>query len=300
MKLVATTIVALIAALCSPGSAQEMEPGAYSRSPVGTQFVLLTYAHQTGDVLTDSSLPLRDVKVKLGSGSLAYGRIFGFAGRQASASFFLPYMKGSAEGTVFEERQEVTRSGLGDVRVRFSMNMLGSPALSPAEFAAYKPRTVVGASITVVAPTGQYDPRRLITLSSNRWAFKPEMGLSKPAGRWTLELAGGAWIFTANKNFFGGSKREQKPLLSLQGNVIFTLRRRMWVSANATYYTGGLTAVNGVINADRLANSRVGATFSLPLNQRQSIKMAWAKGLTTRFGGDLNTLAVAWQYTWYK
>jgi len=27
------------------------------------------------------------------------------------------------------------------------------------------------------------DPRRLVTLGSNRWAFKPELGLSKPKGR---------------------------------------------------------------------------------------------------------------------
>ena len=277
-----------------------MEPRTYSRSPVGTQFVLLTYAYQTGDVLTDLSLPLRDVQVKLGSASLAYRRTFGLGGRQASASFFLPYLKGNVKGTVFEERQQVTRSGLGDLRARFTMNLIGSPALSPSEFAKFKPRTVLGAGITVVAPTGQYDSRRLITLGSNRWSFKPEIGLSKPVGRWTLEMAGGIWLFTANENFFGGSRRGQKPLLSFQGNVIYTLRRRMWVSANAAYYTGGQTIVNGVINADRLANSRVGATFSFPLHPRQSIKIAWAKGLTTRFGGDTNILAVAWQYTWLK
>ena len=265
---------------------------------MGTQFVLLTYAYQSGDVLTDSSLPLRDVKVKLSSGSLAYGRTLGLAGRQATASFLLPYIKGDVSGTVFEEQQKVTRSGLGDIRVRFTMNLMGSPALSPREFAAYKPRTVLGASITVVAPTGQYDPRRLVTLSSNRWAFKPELGISKPAGRWTLEMAGGAWVFTANKNFFGGSQREQKPLLSLQGGLVYTLRPRMWVSVNATYFTGGQTRVNGMVNADRQRNSRMGATFSFPLRHRQSIKVAWGKGLTTRFGGSLNTVAVGWQYTW--
>jgi len=47
-------------------------------------------------------------------------------------------------------------------------------------------------------------------------------------------------------------------------------------------------------------NARVGATFSYPLNQRQSFKVVWAKGVTTRIGGNLNTLAVAWQYAWFK
>lgn len=276
-----------------------MEPGAYSRAPVGTQFVLLTYAHQSGDVLTDSSLPLRDVSAKLSSGSFAYGRTFALTRRQAGIAIFLPYVVGHVKGVVFEEQQNVRRSGWGDIRVRFTTNLAGSPALTPKEFAAYKRKTLLGASLTVVIPSGQYDPVRLVNLSSNRLAFKPEMGLSKPLGRWTLEAAGGAWFFTANKNFFAGSRRQQKPLASLQGNVIYTIRRRMWVSVNATFFTGGRTIVNGVMNDDRLKNSRIGATFALPLNQQQSLKVAWAKGVVTRFGGDLNTFAVGWQYTWF-
>jgi len=299
VKKFAPILFALTAACCAVALGQEMEPRAYSRAPVGTQFVLLTYAYQSGDVLTDSSLPLRDVKVKLSSAALAYGRTFGLAGRQASASFFLPYVKGNVSGTVFEEQHKVTRSGLGDLRLRLMINLIGAPALSPKEFAAYKPRTVVGASVTVIAPTGQYDPRRLVTLSSNRWAFKSELGVSKPAGRWTVEVAGGAWLFTANNNFFGGQRREQKPLISLQSNLIYTLRRRMWLSVNASYFSGGRTTVNGVINDDRQGNSSVGATGSIPFHQRrQSIKVAWAKGVTTRIGGNVNTVAVAWQYTW--
>lgn len=299
MKKFAPILFALISACCAIASAQEMEPRSYSRAPVGTQFVLLTFVHQSGDVFTDASLPLRDVKVKLNSGSLAYGRTFGIAGRQASASFFVPYIKGNVSGTVFEDQLKVTRSGLGDVRVRVMINLIGAPALKPKEFATYKARTVVGASVSVITPTGQYDPARLVTLSSNRWAFKPEVGVSKPVGKWTFEAAGGLWLFTANNNFFGGQRREQKPLLSLQGSVIYTLRPRTWVAVNGSYYTGGRTVLNGVINADRQGNSRLGVTGSIPLNQRQSIKVAFAKGVTTRFGGDLSTFAVAWGYTWW-
>jgi len=277
-----------------------MEPRAYSRAPVGTQFVLVTYIYQTGDVLTDASVPLRDVKVKLNSGALGYGRTFGLFGRQASATVLVPYVKGRVRGIVFEDLQEVTRSGLGDLRARFAINLRGSPAMGAKEFAAYKPRTTVGASLTLVAPAGQYDPVRLVNIGSHRWAFKPEVGVSKPLGRWTIEAAGGAWLFTANHNFFGGSHREQRPLLSIQGDLIYTLRRRMWISLNATYYRGGQTIVNGRANSDRQANSRLGVTYALPLNQHQSIKVAWAKGLTTRLGGSLNTVAVGWQYAWLK
>ena len=289
----------LALALVPSISAQEMEPRAYSRAPVGTQFVLFSYAYQTGDVLTDAALPLKDVKVKLNAGSMGYGRTFGLLGRQANVSILSSYVKGRASGTVFEDRHEVTRSGIGDLRLRFSTIFLGGTALTPGEFASYKPKTVVGASVTVVAPTGQYDPRRLINIGTNRWSFKPEVGVSAPLGRWTFEVAGGVWLFTANNNFFGGVRREQRPLASLQANAIYTLRRRMWISGNTSYYTGGRTVANGVTNNDRQGNSRVGATFSLPVSQKQSIKIAWAKGVTVRFGGKLNTFVVAWQYSWF-
>lgn len=276
-----------------------MEPRAYSPAPVGTQFVVLTYGHQSGDVLLDASLPLKDVSVKLNAGTFGYGRTFSLAGRQTNIAALFPYIWGTAKGTVFEDELTVRRSGGGDVRLRFSTIFKGGRALRPKEFATRKPETLVGASVIIVVPTGQYDSRRLVNPGSNRWAFKPEIGISKPADRWTFELMGGAWFFTANDSFLGQSRREQKPMASFQGAVIYTLRRRMWVSGNATFYTGGATVINGTANEDRQRNSRVGATFSLPLTQHQSLKAAWAKGVTTRIGGNLNTFAFGWQYAWF-
>ncbi len=301
MRLVPSLLVSLIAAVAPVASAQEMEARSYSPSPVGANIALFTYKYQTGDVLLDSTLPLTDVKVNVNSVVAGYGRTFNIAGRQATASMTLPYVWARVRGTVFEQQQEVTRSGLGDVGVRLAVNLMGSPALSPREFAARKPSTVVGASLTVVVPSGQYDPRRLINLGSNRFAFKPEVGLSQPVGPWTLELIGGVWLFTDNKEFFsGGARREQKPLATLQGHVVYTLRPRMWVAGNATYYTGGRTTLNGTVNADLQSNSRIGATFSFPVTQAHSVKVAWAKGLSARIGGDLNTVTVGWQYVWLK
>jgi hypothetical protein len=292
--------VGMLALLHASISAQEMEPRAYSPAPIGAQFVVLTFAHQTGDVLLDSSLPLRDVTVGINAASMGYGRTFSLAGRQANVAVLWPYLWGTVTGTVLEDQLTVRRSGGADLRARFSMLLKGGPALELPEFAARKPRTIVGASLSIIAPTGQYDPRRLVNPGSNRWAFKPEIGISKPKGRWTIELTSGLWLFTANKNFFGGSERSQKPLASFQAHAIYTLRRRMWLSADAAYYTGGQTTVNGGVNSDRQKNSRLGATFSLPLTQRQSFKAAWAKGVTTRSGGHLNTIVLGWAYSWVK
>ena len=250
-------------------------------------------------MLLDASLPLKDVNVSLNAGSVSYGRTFNLAGRQANVAVLFPYTWGTAEGKVLEDQVAVRRSGGGDLRIRLSTILKGSKALTPKEFATRKPGAIIGASVLMILPTGQYDPQRLVNPGSNRWAFKPELGISKPVERWTFELMGGAWFFTANNSFLGQSRREQKPMASIQGAVIYTLRPRMWVSGNATFYTGGSTVLDGTANADRQRNSRVGATYALPLTQRQSLKIAWAKGVTTRIGGSLNTIAIAWQYAWF-
>jgi len=297
-KLVQATLLFLIT-ITSVAFGQEMEPRAYSPAPVGTQFVVFTYGYQSGDVLLDASLPLKDVSINLNAASFGYGRTFSLAGRQTNVAVLFPYLWGRAKGTVFEDQVNVRRSGGGDIRLRFSTLFKGGRALGPKEFATRKPGTLIGASVLIVVPTGQYDRQRLVNPGSNRWALKPEIGISKPIDRWTFEAMGGAWFFAANDSFLGQSRRAQKPLVSIQAAMIYTLRRRMWVSGNATFYAGGSTVLNEKANDDRQKNSRVGATFSLPLTQQQSLKVAWAKGVTARIGGNLNTIAVGWQYAWF-
>ena len=294
------TALFFVVALAATVRGQEMEARAYSPAPVGANVAVFVYTFQTGDVLFDASLPLKDVNVKLNAAGVGYGRTFGLFGRQTTASVALPYAWGTVRGSVFEQSHEVRRSGLADARIRVAVNLFGSPALSPREFAARKPSTMVGTSFTVIFPSGQYDPRRLVNLGANRFAFKPEVGISQPIGSWTLELDTGVLFYSDNKEFFGGARREQKPLASIQGHVIYTFKPRMWLSVDGTYYTGGRTTVNDTLNADLQRNSRIGATFSLPVTRKHSLKVSWAKGLTAIVGGDLNTVAIGWQYAWIK
>ena len=86
------------------------------------------------------------------------------------------------------------------------------------------PRTTLGASLSISAPTGQYDPDKLINIGTNRWAFKPEIGLTIPHGPWMFDVFAGVWLFSANPDFFGGVHREQDPMPTLQGHVSYTFR----------------------------------------------------------------------------
>ncbi len=188
----------------------------YAPAPTGGNIVVLSFGRSTGELLFDPSLPFDDVNAGINSGSLLYGRTFGLFGRSANAIVSLPYVWGDISGFVEDEFRQITRSSLGDVRGQLTVNILGGPALTPREFAAARPDTILGLSLVVAAPTGQYDPSKLINIGSNRWSLRPQVGVSKTVGPWYLELYGGVWFFGTNTDFFGGSVREQDPIGSFQ------------------------------------------------------------------------------------
>lgn len=292
-------VAATLAIAATTARAQELEPRAYSPNPTGANFVLMGYGHSSGDVVFDPSVPITNVSAKVNMTSLFYGRTFGLFGRSASAAVQLPYVWGTVEGDVFEERRSVYRSGLGDLRLRLTSNLLGGPALGPREFAERRHRTTLGAGFLVVVPTGQYDPAKLINVGTNRWAFKPELGLSHPAGHWFVELYAGAWLFTENPDFFGGSRRTQDPIATFQTHVSYVFRPRLWLAGDGTFYTGGRTTVDGAAKGDLQRNSRFGLTLAVPVKRRGALKVSWARGLTIRVGGDFDTLAVGYQFLWF-
>lgn len=281
-------------------SAQEMEPRSYSAAPVGTNFVAASYARSTGDVSLDPSLPITDLQARINTYSLGYSHSFGIAGHLASIAVSMPYADASLTGNVAGVPGQAWRSGLGDVRFRIAANLLGGPALTPEEFAQRSPSTILGVSLSAVAPTGQYQPARIVNVGSNRWAFKPELGLSQPIGNWFVEGAAGMWVFTDNTDFFGGKRRSQAPLAVIQWHGGYTWRPGLWIAADVTYLTGGRTSVNGVQNSDLQSSTRYGLTLSVPLAAQWSSKLAWSRGLTTRIGGNFQTVAVAFQYRWFN
>ncbi len=295
------TCVALAAclALTHDASAQDLEPRAYSSSPTGTNFLVLGYARSSGGVLFDATVPITDVDAKLNAGSIGLGRTFSLGGRMALLTAALPYSWGKIEGRVAEEARQITRSGLVDARFKLSVNLLGPPALPAAQFVKTARRTVAGASLTAVAPTGQYDPQKLINLGSNRWAFKPEVGVSHPVGRWDLDAYAGVWFFTTNETFFpGGATRRQDPIVAFQGHASYTFKPRAWAAVDATWYGGGKATVDDGPESSAIRNARLGATLAWPIGRRQSLKVAYSDGASTRSGSDFRTLAVAWQLLW--
>jgi|RhiMethySRZTD1v2_1073278.scaffolds.fasta_scaffold07372_3 outer membrane putative beta-barrel porin/alpha-amylase len=284
----------------NPAVAQELEPRAYTPAPTGVNFLVVAGGRSTGGVVVDPSLPVDDVKATVDSLGLGLGRTIDLFGRSALLLAVVPYAWGDVSGSVGEEARRITRSGLADPRLKLSVNLLGGRALTPREFARAARPTIVGVSLAVAPPLGQYTGRKLINLGANRWAFKPEIGVSHALGQWTIEGYSGVVLFSTNREFYtGGSVRSQQPIVALQAHVSYTVRRQLWAAFDATWYSGGTTTVNGTQKADLQRNSRVGATVSLPVGRQQSIKFSGSTGATTRIGADFRTFGAAWQLTWF-
>ncbi len=277
--------------------AQDLEPKAYSASPVGAAFLVAGFARSTGGVLTDPTLPLTDVNAKVNAVPLAVGYSFGLFGKLALVTAAIPFGWANVSGRVLEEARTVTRSGLTDTRVKLSVNLLGNPAMRAREFVRAPKKTILGTSLTFTGPTGQYDGTKLINLGTNRWSFKPEIGVSVPTGRWDFDAYLGVWLFARNDNFFpGGIERSQSRVVALQGHASYTIKPRLWVAVDATWYQGGSTTAGGGAPSPDMNNSRLGATISLPVGQRQSFKVAYSSGISVRTGSNFRTFSVGWQW----
>ncbi len=298
--------LALSFSIFRPASAQDLAPRAYLITPVRSNAVTLTYSLTDGNVNLDGAVPITDATVRLNTPIASYVRSLGIAGRSANVLVALPYGFGDFHGNVFGTQTDVHRSGLLPLTFRLSMNLKGGPSMDIREFLRWQQKLLIGASIKVVPPTGQYDSTKLINLGSNRWSFKPEFGLSRRWGHWVLDTYGGAWFYTVNPKFFSENaysksinRQAQNPMGSFEGHFSYDLKKRAWASLDGNFWFGGANSLNGVTNpATSNRNSRVGGTASLPVSKHQSLKFSYSNGAYIHYGGNYQNVSVAWLYSW--
>jgi hypothetical protein len=278
--------------------AQEAEPRSYSNTPVGLNFLIAGYVYAQGKLAFDPNLSIADAKFHSNTGLLAYVRSFDFAGQSAKFDVIVPGASFDAQGFVNGLPREREMLGLGDPRFRFSFNLFGAPALSAKEFASYQQDLIVGVSLQVSAPLGQYDNTKLLNLGSNRWSFKPELGISKAWGPWTFEVAPSVTFFSDNTDFFGGNRFAQAPIYAVQAHLLHTFQSGVWIALDGIYFAGGHTTLNGVKSDNEQRNTRAGFTLALPVDRQNSLKLHASTGLTTRTGSEFSAVGIAWQYRW--
>jgi hypothetical protein len=295
MARVGAALVALALLAAGTAEAQQLEPRAYSDTPVGMNFLVLGYAYTKGDVAFDTSVPI-DGDVTVHSAFLGYVRSLDVWGRAAKLELVLPYAWLSGSAKVGGRSASTEVDGLGDPQVKLSLLLYGGPALSFEEFEHYTPDLIVGASLAVTAPLGQYDSDRVVNIGTNRWSFKPEIGIAKTWGPVTLELAPSATFYTDNDDFLG-HRLQRDPLYAVQGHLIYHTRRGWWAAIDTTYYGGGKKTIAGV-ESESLQDVRVGGTLAIPIDRHNSLKLSASTGAYARAGGNYTTAAIAWQFRW--
>jgi len=279
-------------------SAQTLEPKLYANAPIDINLMMIGYGHTQGALPDNQALELENPHLKIDSAFFVYGRSFDLLGRNAKFDLILPYS--SLSGTAQYYGMDVSRNvtGPADAKARLTFNLLGAPALTMQEFAAYQQDLIIGISIQATLPTGQYDSLRLANIGTNRWAIKPAIGISKRVSDYTFELAMDTEFYTSNDEFYGGIKREQDAIYSIQAHALYTFQRGMWLAIGTTYYWGGEYSNDGVASNSELSNSRMGMTFAMPIDKQNSIKIYGSKGINVRYGTDFDAITIIWQYSW--
>jgi len=216
--------------------AQELNPRAYVITPVGTNAINLGYSHLQGNPDVAGAAPITEADGTVDLAAFGYYLSCGLLGRSANFALAIPYAVGEFAGIVAEAPRHARRSGFADSSVRFSVNLIGGPAMEPQEFAKWQQDILLGVSLKIVAPTGQYDPTVLINWGSNRWAFKPEIGYSQRWNHWVLDGYAGVWFFTKNPEYFsrnqyfpGVQSKMESPVTAFEAHLSYDVRPRLWI-----------------------------------------------------------------------
>jgi hypothetical protein len=287
-------------------SAQDLAPRAYVITPLHSNAVTLTWSFYDGSINYNGALPISDATGRYNVPIFSYYHSFNFFGRSANVVASLPYGVGHFEGTVSGAGDRLYRSGLLDSVFRFSVNLMGGPAMPLQKYVKWKEKGLLGASVKVIAPTGQYDPTKLINWGTNRWSFKPEVGYSRRWRKWVLDGDFGVWFFTTDSDFWsrniyysGTRSQTQEPIGSVEGHLSYDFKPRLWASLDGNFWFGGKTSVSGIQNSlSEQTNSRVGSTVAVPITKHQSLKFSYSNGAYVRFGGNYQSVSAAWQYSW--
>jgi len=279
--------------------AQDLEPRVYANLPKDMNAVAAVYALARGNVVTDPALPIKDFTITSHNLGLAYVRTFGLAGKLTRIQVSIPFVAMSGQLKINGQDTSAARNGFGDMRIRFGMNLLGSPALDKKDFRNYEQKTIVGASIVLSVPTGLYLSDKRINIGTHRWAIKPEVGISRRFKRIYAEFYTGVWFYTENKEYLVDKILKQDPVYSFQAHVNYYFKNRMWVGVNGNWFNGGETTVDDVSSGDLKDNWRIGATWSVPFGTKHSLKLQVHTGAFTKSGLDYNIISLGYQYIFF-
>jgi len=265
--------------------AQELETRRWSHLPVNVNFAGGGYVYTAADISFDPVLRLEGVEMEKHSIPLRYTRTFELAGKSARVDLLTAYQDARWSGLVDGVPATTARNGMSDLSLRFGVNILGAPPLTGQEFVKYRartdPETIVGLGLEVQVPTGNYLEDRLLNLGTNRFTFRPQLGILHKRGKWSTEVTAVSWIYTDNNDFFDGYLLEKDPFQTIESHIFYTFRPGLWVGAGVGWGYGGRSTLNGVPKDDVRENIGWELSLGYPITRDMGLKMGYI-GLRTQ------------------
>ena len=150
--------------------AQSLTPRAFWPAPRGVKVASVGLSFNTGEVVTDPSLPVEDLEANVMILQAAYVQFFSLAGRTASTTVAQAWADVSLDALLEGEARGLDLSGFLNLDLRLAVNLIGAPSMSLAEFREFvgEAGPLLGASLRVRAPTGSHDSGRRLNLGSPR------------------------------------------------------------------------------------------------------------------------------------
>ena len=253
-----------------------------------TLYGIAVRGNQSGDFSTIVSGAEVDAAISV----LQYTRAFAVGADQVQAFASLPFGRIHGTAPAPGGSRSAGSSGLGDATFGALYGLVGSPALSDKEYAAYRPGFTLGGLAKVSAPTGEYDSSNPVNLGTNRWSLQLGAPMVRYFGRsfldsrlGSLELTPSIQVFTDNNAPRSGNAVRQAPLFKLEGHATRNVSRPLWFSADAFFARGGETTTDGVRDNNAQRWLSLGASAGFNFSDTVSGSVSYGKVVRRNDGG---------------
>lgn len=283
--------------------AQELVPRRWSHLPIDTNFVGVGYAYTKADIAFDPVLQIEDAKLDMYTVAFSYIRTAELLGQSARVEVKIPFQDARWKGLLEGQPATAHRRGMADPMLRVAINLLGGPPLKAQEFAAYRAEheveTTLGLGLVVQFPFGEYYEDKLLNLGSNRFTFRPQLGVEHRRGNWTAELTASTWFFTDNDSFLGDLRREQDPFFTVQSHLTYNFTPGFWASMSGGLGYGGESTIDGVEENDEQSNAAWALSVGYSLSRQFGLKFSYV-GLYnySDVGTDSDSLLLGASFFW--
>ncbi len=261
----------------------------YIPAPPDTLATMIYYTHTTADTLYGGGHKLAtglDLSEDVGILRTIY--YFKLGPFMVDPQFLLPF-GGASLGN---KGNDLSATGVGDLAVLATIWFVNNP----------QSKTWLGFTPFFFFPTGNYENNGALSLGSNRFGFREELGFVQgfdviPNHPAYFELQLGGDFYTDNNDYTTAQlTRSQDPVLNVESHLSYDVTKALWASADYYYHWGGESAVAGIAQDDRLANHTLGFTLGYNIASNYQILFQYKNDVEVESGLPAQSFTIRFTY----